>query len=102
MRFGCEERELAADHAGWRAARLLAFEVARTRELLARGAPLIGAAGRARLAVAAFVAGGRAALEAIERAGYDVLAGPPRAGRARRLRARCGDAARRSRAAAPR
>ena len=50
------------------------------------GAPLIGELhGRARLAVAAFVAGGRAALEAIERAGYDVLAGPPRATRVRRL-----------------
>jgi hypothetical protein len=30
------------------------------------------------------VAGGRAALDAIERAGYDVLAAPPRASRARR------------------
>ena len=58
----------------------------RARELLAEGAPLIGELrGRARLAVAAFVAGGRAALDAIERAGYDVLAGPPRAGGARRL-----------------
>ena len=36
-----------------------------------RGAPAF--------AVAAFVAGGRAALRAIERAGYDVLGGPPRA-----------------------
>jgi phytoene/squalene synthetase len=41
--------------------------------------------GRARLAVAAFVAGGRAALDAIERAGCDVLREPPRATRARRL-----------------
>ena len=64
---------------------LIAFEVARTRELLREGAPLIGTLhGRERVAVAAFVSGGRAALGAIERAGYDVLAGPPRAGRARR------------------
>jgi predicted ribonuclease YlaK len=41
--------------------------------------------GRARIALAGFVAGGRAALDAIERAGYDVLAGPPRAGTGRRL-----------------
>ena len=57
--------------------------------------------GRPRLAVAAFVAGGRAALDAIERARYDVLAGPPRAGRARALRgARAAHACARSRSAA--
>jgi hypothetical protein len=37
--------------------------------------------------VAAFAAGGRAALEAVERAGFDVLPGPPRAGTVRRLAA---------------
>lgn len=84
-RFGCEERDLRATHAGEPLRRLLACEVARTNELLDRGAPLIGAlGGRAKLAVAAFVGGGRAALGAIERAGYDVLAGPPSAGWARR------------------
>ena len=45
--------------------------------------PLIGELPRrAGLAVAAFIAGGTAALAAIERAGYDILGGPPRAGRA--------------------
>ncbi len=84
-RFGCNERDLHADHAGESLRRLLAWEVERTHELLDRGAPLIGTLhGRARLAVAAFLGGGRAALAAIERAGYDVLAGPPRAGRRRR------------------
>ena len=71
---------------------VLAFEVARARALLDDGAPLIGELrGRERLAVAAFVAGGRAALDAIERAGYDVLAGPPRAssGAAARAASRC-------------
>jgi squalene synthase HpnC len=67
---------------------VLAFEVERGRGLLDDGAPLIGRlGGRERLAVAAFVAGGRAAFDAIERARYDVLAGPPKASRARRLRA---------------
>ncbi len=67
---------------------MLAFEVARARALLADGAPLIAQLqGRPKLAVAAFAAGGRAALDAIERARYDVLAGPPRAGRARRAAA---------------
>ena len=65
---------------------VLAFEVQRARGVLADGAPLVGQLrGRERLAVAAFVAGGHAALDAIERAGYDVLAGPPRASRGRRL-----------------
>jgi squalene synthase HpnC len=70
---------------------VLAFEVQRARALLDDGAPLVGELrGRERLAVAAFVAGGRAALEAIERAHYDVLSGPPRASRWRRLRALAG------------
>jgi len=64
---------------------VLAFEVARARELLAAGRPLLRELrGRARIAVAAFVAGGLAAAEAIERSGYDVRSGPPRASRARR------------------
>jgi squalene synthase HpnC len=85
VRFGVTEEELRRAHAGAALRALLAFEVARTRDLLRRGAPLIDMLrGRERLAVAAFVSGGAAALEAIERAGYDVLAGPPRAGRARR------------------
>jgi squalene synthase HpnC len=84
-RFGCTRADLAAPHAGAPLRRVVAFEVARARGLLDDGAPLIGELrGRARLAVAAFVAGGRSALDAIERAGYDVLAGPPRVTRARR------------------
>jgi squalene synthase HpnC len=85
-RFGCDERELERAGASERLRRVLAFEVERARSLLADGSPLIDdLKGRTRLAVAAFVAGGHAALDAIERAGYDVLAGPPKAGGARRL-----------------
>ncbi len=52
----------------------VAFEVARARTLLAAGLPLVaGVHGRPKLALAGFVAGGEAALEAIERAGFDVL-----------------------------
>jgi squalene synthase HpnC len=83
-RFGCSRADLQAPHAGAAVRGVLAFEVARARSLLDAGAPLIGQVhGRPRLAVAAFVAGGRAAATAIEDAGYDVLAGPPRAGRLR-------------------
>jgi hypothetical protein len=97
-RFGCTTEELAADHAGEPLRRLLAFEVARARALLADGAPLIDELhGRPRLAVAAFVAGGRAALDAIERAAT-TCSGPA----ARRLGAAPagarGDAARDARA----
>lgn len=86
-RFGCSEAEMAGAHASEPLREVLAFEVARARALLAEGAPLIAQLrGRAKLAVAAFAAGGLAALEAIERARYDVLAGPPRGGSLRRLR----------------
>jgi squalene synthase HpnC len=62
----------------------VAFETARARELLAAGIPLVaGVRGRSKLALAAFVAGGRAALREIERAHFDVLGGARRAGRAR-------------------
>jgi phytoene/squalene synthetase len=85
-RFGCAVEDLAAPHVGEPLREVLAFEVARARGLLRDGTPLIGELhGRARVALAGFVAGGRAALDAIERAGYDVLPGPPRAGRWRRL-----------------
>ncbi len=84
-RFGCEQTDLTGAHASAPLREVLAFEVDRARGLLVEGAPLIAQLrGRPRLAVAAFAAGGRAALDAIERARYDVLAGPSRAGRARR------------------
>jgi squalene synthase HpnC len=46
--------------------RLMSFEIVRARALLDEGAPLVGALrGRARLAVAGYVGGGRAALDAL-------------------------------------
>jgi squalene synthase HpnC len=85
-RFGCTIADLSDAHASRPLRDTLAFECTRARELFARGAPLIEELRgvRARLAVAAFVAGGRAAVDAIERADYDVLAGSPHAGAARR------------------
>jgi squalene synthase HpnC len=89
-RFGCREQDLdpsdrpSEDRRALRA--VLAFEVERARGLLRDGMPLVGELqGRERLAIAAFVAGGHAALDAIERAGYEVLAGPPRATKLQRL-----------------
>ena len=86
-RFGVRDEDLGAPAPSPAFGRLMAFEVARARRLLDDGAPLIGTLrGRPALAVAAFVAGGRSALMAIERAGYDVLGGRPRPGHVLRLR----------------
>jgi squalene synthase HpnC len=83
---GCSEHDLAAPHAGPLVRELMAFEVERARSLIDTGAPLIGTLrGAARAAVAGYVAGGRAALAAIQTAGYDVLATTPRPGKARTL-----------------
>lgn len=81
---GCDENDLGAPHAGPTVRELMAFEVGRARSLIDTGAPLIGTLRRAaRAAVAGYVAGGRAALAAIEAAGYDVMAVTPRPGKAR-------------------
>jgi squalene synthase HpnC len=70
---------------------LMSFEVQRAREILADGTPLVRTLhGRPRFAVAAFVGGGRAALDAIDRAGGDVSGGGPRATRTARLLASLG------------
>jgi squalene synthase HpnC len=84
-RFGVTPADLDAETAGMELRELMAFEVARARTLLDEGAPLVGRLhGRARIAVAGYVGGGRAALDAIDAAGHDVLAGAPKAGKARR------------------
>ena len=76
--FGCAEPDLAAAAAGPQLRALIEFEVRRARTIIDSGAPLVGTLrGFARLAVAGYLAGGRAALAAIEAAGHDVLGGPP-------------------------
>lgn len=89
--FGVAEAELGATPAQRAASpalrSLMAFEITRAAELLDSGAPLLGMLnGWARLAVAGYVAGGRAALDALRRCGGDVLAGPPRPRRRDTLR----------------
>ena len=87
-RYGVEPAELLGAASGPRLRALVAFEVERARALLDRGAPLVGTLRRsARLAVAGYVGGGRAGLDAIEAAGCEVLAGPPSASASARLRA---------------
>jgi squalene synthase HpnC len=71
---GCEEQDLAAPVAGSALRRVVAREAARARRLLASGAPLAATLPlRPRLAVAAFAAGGMAALDAIGAADFDVI-----------------------------
>jgi squalene synthase HpnC len=82
--YGCTEQDLAQASAPPKVRELMAFETRRARELLDAGAPLIGTLrGAARLAVAGYVAGGRAALAAITAAGHDVLRETPRPGKRR-------------------
>jgi squalene synthase HpnC len=88
-RFGVSEDDLADSLPGERFTGLMAFEVERARRLLLEGGtPLVSSLqGWAKLAVAGYVGGGLAALDAIARSGYDVLRRSPRAGRAARTRA---------------
>ena len=83
-RFGCTEADLAAPTAGPAVRELMTFEVDRATGLLDEGAPLVGTLrGAARLAVAGYLAGGRAALAAIRAQHHDVLLRTPRPGKRR-------------------
>jgi squalene synthase HpnC len=78
-RFGVTEADLAEPSAGPAVRDLMRFETDRARHLLDQGAPLVGTLrGAARLAVAGYLAGGRAALAAIRAHRYDVLSATAR------------------------
>jgi squalene synthase HpnC len=86
-RFGVTDSDLAAQHASPALKGLLAFEVARARTLLDAGTTLVDSlSGRSKVAIAAFVAGGRAALDAIAAVDFDVLPGAPKPAKARLAR----------------
>ncbi|MDT0306563.1 squalene synthase HpnC [Streptomyces sp. DSM 44917] len=79
-RFRVSEEDLAAPTASASVRTLVACLTDRARRLLDEGAPLTtGVPWRLRLLLAGFIGGGRAAAQAIADAGYDVLAGPPKA-----------------------
>ena len=83
---GCQERECGQAVAGAPLRAVLALQMRRARGLLAEGLPLIDSLqGRPRLAVAAYAAGGLAAVQAIEAADCDVLAAAVQASRGQRL-----------------
>ncbi|WP_407289340.1 squalene synthase HpnC [Streptomyces sp. BP-8] len=78
-RFGVTEADLAAPSGGASVRALIAFEAERARDLLNEGTALVGSVhGRLKLLLAGFVAGGRAALQAVAAAEHDVLPGPPK------------------------
>lgn len=83
----CTEHDLTGQVAAPRLRSLIAAEADRAVELIDSGAPLVGELhGAARVAVAGYVAGGRAALAAIATAGYDVLAATPKPAKSRTIR----------------
>ena len=78
-RFSITEADLAEPSAGRAVRDLMRFETNRAQGLLDEGAPLVGTLrGAARLAVAGYLAGGRAALAAIKAHRYDVLSATAR------------------------
>ena len=84
---GCSESDLAGQVASPQLRRLVAFEVARASALINSGAPLVRQLpGAARVAIAGYVAGGRAAITAIVLANYDVLAATPKPTKGRTIR----------------
>lgn len=73
-RFGVRAEDLTAEHANRELRALIAFETQRAVWLLDEGAPLLEELhGAARLAVAGFLAGGRATVDAIAAASFDTL-----------------------------
>jgi hydroxysqualene synthase len=89
--FGVAEEEILAGRMSDRFRNLLAFEIARTRDLFDRGKPLCAdVGGRLGLELRAVWLGGTGILDAIERAGCDVFARRPAHGTADRLRLAAG------------
>jgi squalene synthase HpnC len=87
-RCGCVEADLDAPTASTALRGVLAIEARAARRLLAAGPGLVRDLPlRPALAVAAFVAGGRAALDALERAHWEVMAADPRPSRLTMVRA---------------
>jgi squalene synthase HpnC len=76
---GVAESDLDTSTASPALRRLVADETARAVAVLDAGAGIVGRLdGWARVAVAGYVAGGRAAADALRRCGFDVLGAPPR------------------------
>jgi squalene synthase HpnC len=85
-RHGCTIEDVAAERVSERLRHVLALEAARTADLFREGDALVASLhGWPRFAVAGYTGGGRAALEALALAGYEVLALSPRPTRRRTI-----------------
>lgn len=86
-RFGCSRADLGLAPAPEALRRTVALQVGRARALLAEGRPLVrNLTGFARLVIAAYVAGGLATADALERHGFDPNSRPVRPRRSALLR----------------
>ena len=86
-RFGVEAEDLLAPVAAARLRGLVAYEASRARAMFDRGRWLVASLrGPARLAVAGFLAGGLAGLDALRAADFEVLGATRKASSARVLR----------------
>ena len=84
--FGVSEDDLRVHLATPEFRRLIAFQVDRARACFERGLPLLRrVSGRLRVDLRLFTLGGLAVLDAMERQGYDVLAGRPRLSRSQKF-----------------
>jgi squalene synthase HpnC len=76
--FGVPETDLDLPTTSPRLRRLMAYETDRAEALLESGTPLLGLLhGWARLAVAGYVAGGRAAIDMLRRTNWAIMSGSP-------------------------
>lgn len=84
QRFHCDEEQFADPVAATRVRGLVKFEVDRAVRMLNAGTPLVARlSGTARIAVAGYVAGGRATAAALAAAGHDPLRTEPRPSKTR-------------------
>jgi squalene synthase HpnC len=88
QQYSVTEEDLAEPEALTNVKTLLYFEARRTRQLLEDGAPLVQTlSGWGKLAVAGFVGGGFATLDALDRAEYAVFPVGPKASKGEKLKA---------------
>jgi phytoene/squalene synthetase len=85
-RFGVGEQEILDNRFTPAFVQLMRFEVERTRELFAKGMPLLDKVdARLKLDLQMFTAGGTEVLRRIEAQGYDVLTSRPSIPKSRQL-----------------
>lgn len=94
-RFGYREEEIAAQVVNGAFVELMKFEIARTRDLFAKGLALVDRLeGRVRMDVRLFTRGGSALLDGIEANGYDIYRARPTVSRGKKVRLMLGEAVR--------